>query len=173
MILKKVISGGQTGADQGGLIAADDFGLETGGWIPAGFLTENGSEASLGEDFGLVETESAKYPPRTHRNVHDSTGTIRFASNFASRGEICTLNAIKDHNRPYLDIDVDIDGFPIWQTTVPIKKVADWIEENKIEVLNVAGNRESKCPGIQIFVQEYLAEVFKLLKERANEKDNT
>lgn len=165
MILKRVISGGQTGADRGGLIAAKAFGLEPGGWIPLGFLTENGSEPKLGEEFGLIETESDKYPQRTFRNVHDSTATIRFASNFGSPGEICTLNAIKEFRRPYKDVDVDIDGFPIWETTVSFEEIVDWINEKEIKVLNVAGSRESKCPGMQMFVRNYLMEVFKLLKE--------
>ena len=38
----KVCSGGQTGADLGGLIAAKQAGLETFGWMPPGFLTEFG-----------------------------------------------------------------------------------------------------------------------------------
>jgi len=31
-----------------------------------------------------------------------------------------------------------------------------WIEANRIEILNVAGNRESKNPGIQEKVKEFL-----------------
>ena len=36
----KIISGGQTGADMGGLLAAKDLGIRTGGWMPKGWLTE-------------------------------------------------------------------------------------------------------------------------------------
>lgn len=42
MILKKIISGFQSGSDIGGIKAGKTFGLETGGWMPKGFLTENG-----------------------------------------------------------------------------------------------------------------------------------
>jgi hypothetical protein len=34
--LTRLISGGQTGADQGGLRAARAAGIETGGWAPLG-----------------------------------------------------------------------------------------------------------------------------------------
>ncbi|HJT77421.1 MAG TPA: putative molybdenum carrier protein, partial [Gemmataceae bacterium] len=38
-MLERVISGGQTGADQAGLAAAKACGIPTGGWMPKGFLT--------------------------------------------------------------------------------------------------------------------------------------
>jgi Circularly permutated YpsA SLOG family len=39
MLLKKIISGGQTGADQAGLRTAKRLGIETGGWMPQGWRT--------------------------------------------------------------------------------------------------------------------------------------
>jgi hypothetical protein len=151
MALKKIISGGQTGADQGGLLAAALFnGIETGGWIPRGFLTEYGPAPWLA-DLGLVETKSNKYQPRTYTNARDGDGTIRFATDWDSRGEICTLNAILQYNRPYFDVDV--------RNPLPPEDAAKWIEENKIEVLNVAGNRETTSPGIQEFVKDYMTQV--------------
>ena len=30
----KIVSGGQTGADRGGLLAAMDLGIDWGGWAP-------------------------------------------------------------------------------------------------------------------------------------------
>jgi hypothetical protein len=43
------------------------------------------------------------------------------------------------------------------------EKVAQWIIDNNIQVLNIAGNRESKCPGLQEFTFNYLVEVYKCL----------
>ena len=42
VMLKKIISGGQTGIDKIGLIAAAENGFDTGGTAPSGFITENG-----------------------------------------------------------------------------------------------------------------------------------
>jgi len=39
---KKIISGGQTGADQAALDVAIEFGITHGGWIPRGRKTEDG-----------------------------------------------------------------------------------------------------------------------------------
>lgn len=54
-LLRKVISGGQTGADRAGLEVAHKLGLETGGWAPSGYVTSLGRDRSLGTKFGLKE----------------------------------------------------------------------------------------------------------------------
>lgn len=153
-MLRRVISGGQTGADQGGLKAAKKCGLETGGWIPRGFLTENGSNPELAE-FGLKETTTVSYGPRTKYNVQDADGTIRFAAIFHSPGEIATRRAILENNKTSIDVD--------FNNPRPHEEVVKWILEKNIQVLNVAGNRESKCPGIEKFTEDYLSTVFELL----------
>jgi len=168
MKLRKVISGGQTGADQGGLKAAKEFGLETGGTMPLGFLTENGEEPSLGEDYDLVALPVGGvdgYVARTHANVRNADATIRFASNFASPGERCTFKAINQYDKPYIDVAVDNDGFPIWEIDKLPQEVAAWLVEQDAEVLNVAGHRESRCPGIETIIKNFLLQVFGMLDE--------
>jgi hypothetical protein len=76
-MLTRVISSGQTGADQAGLRAARAAGIPTGGWAPKGWLTEKGPSLWLA-DFGLVECPEPGYPPRTRANVRDSDGSIWF-----------------------------------------------------------------------------------------------
>lgn len=147
----KVISGAQTGADIGGLIAAKKFGLETGGWIPKGFITLNGNKPEYAELYGIQELESNKYPPRTYANVRDSDGTLRFAKYFDSPGELCTFKAIKQYNKPYFDCNI-LNPFPI-------KNVIKWIDDNNIKILNIAGNTEKTAPGIQKYVEESIAEL--------------
>ena len=48
-MLQRVISGGQTGVDQAALRAAKAAGLETGGWMPLGWLTEECPRPEFGE----------------------------------------------------------------------------------------------------------------------------
>ena len=52
-MLKKIISGGQTGADVAGLDVAIKYGIPHGGAIPKGRLTEEGL---LSEKYSLQET---------------------------------------------------------------------------------------------------------------------
>ena len=154
-MLKRVISGGQTGADEAGLDAAEKAGIERGGYIPKGFLTENGPNPDLGRRHNLVETNTSSYVPRTHANAKWGDGTIRFATDFTTRGEICTLEGIKKAKKPWIDVDMN--------NPRPVEEVVIWLKENKIETLNVAGNRESSAPGLYNFVLEYLRKVFKSL----------
>lgn len=152
-MLKKIISGGQTGADIGALKAAKALGLQTGGWLPKGCLTLEGPNPQLLELYDMCEHSSSYYPRRTYANVHDSQGTIRFALKFTSPGERCTHKAIKYHNRPYLDVDITKPR--------PVRDVTAWITEHGIECLNVAGNSESTAPGIEVFVTDYMTRVIR------------
>jgi len=42
-------------------------------------------------------------------------------------------------------------------------RVVAWIVAHEIHVLNVAGNRESRAPGIGARVERFLADVFRQL----------
>lgn len=150
-MLTKVISGGQTGADQAGLRAAKDCGLQTGGWLPSGCETMDGPRPDLLVEYGMQE-HTKGYAVRTEANVRDSDGTVRFAKTFKSPGEICTIKAIRWFGKPHFDVDI---ANPPNQ-----KELLDWIAYNKIVVLNVAGNTEQTAPGIDQFVYEYLTKAF-------------
>ena len=66
-MLARIITGGQTGADQAGWRAARAFGIATRGWMPAGFLTEDGPRADLAEVFGTAELPGGDYATRRRR----------------------------------------------------------------------------------------------------------
>lgn len=154
-MIKMVISGAQTGADIAGISTAAKFGIKTGGTMPKGFKTLIGPKPDWAEKYGLKESDSPKYPPRTYDNVFNSDGTIRFASNFNSPGEKCTLKFINQCQKFYKDIDV--------MNPLPIEDVVKWINDNNIEILNVAGNSEKTCNGIGLEVENYLTELFQAL----------
>lgn len=154
-MLKKVISGGQIGADIAGLRAAHVCGLATGGYMPRGFRTKSGSlSASEVAKFGLREHSSDKYPPRTETNVVISDGTVRLAYNFASPGERLTKKLCIKYGKPYFDVSLAYyDGWHIDD-----EGLSDWLEAKQIEVLNVAGNADI---WIERPVEQFLVEVFK------------
>jgi hypothetical protein len=154
-MLTLICSGCQTGADLGGLIAAEKFGIPTGGYMPKGYRTEVGPKPEWAKRFNLQES-SCGYIGRTYENAKLGDGTIRFAYNFDSPGEICTLNACQKYNKPVIDVDIE--------NARSTQEVVDWIKVNNIKVLNVAGNRGSVYPAIQGFVENYLVQVFEALK---------
>lgn len=155
MQLKQVISGGQTGADRAALIAAKATGIPTGGWMPRGFRAQDGPRPEFAELYGIREHASEHYPPRTTLNVKESDATLRFATEWESRGEVLTLSMIHRYVKPHLDVTPG--------GTVSPTDVAAWLAENDIRVLNVAGNTERTSPGIEAFVVAFMTEVFRLL----------
>ena len=169
MILEKVISGGQTGADQGGLLAARAAGILTGGWAPQGYRTLNGFEPLLGAVYGLMEHHSPHYRDRTWSNVQDADATVRIAHDWHSPGELCTHRATLYFNRPRIDIRVpdtyDLQDLAASCPQQPPQVLADWIIEHKVKVLNVAGNSEQTWPGIGVFAEAYLFQALKLLQK--------
>lgn len=137
MIIKKIISGGQTGVDRAALDAAIDNGIAHGGWCPSGRLAEDGV---IDVRYLLRETDSREYSTRTRWNVRDSDGTMIINQGLLEGGTALTVQAAKSLNKPCLIIDVDqrfLDDL-----------ISNWITLNQIKVLNVAGPRESKRPGI-------------------------
>lgn len=136
MILK-IISGGQYGADQAGLKVAMDLGLKTGGMVPNGWITKFGARPQLAK-LGLIEhPTSDKYPPRTAWNVKNSDATIRFAYDFKTAGEWCTLKAIHKYKKPYIDVDLSLveNGFNLYYLDI-----AEFFFKHDVNILNVAGN---------------------------------
>lgn len=151
-MIKKIISGGQIGADQGGIAAGHDLGIETGGTAPLGYRTKSGPNPKLAK-LGLVESNTANYATRTFDNAKDSDGTIRFAYNFFTAGEVMTLKAIRQYKKPFFDVDLHA----LEEKSILIFDVLDWFKDNNIEVLNVAGNAGD--------TQQQASSVFKLVRE--------
>lgn len=142
-MITTIISGGQTGADQGGLAAALALGLDTGGVCPAGWRTERGADPSLAA-LGVTCHPSADYPPRTRANVAQADGTVWFGATL-SVGYRCTWQAALAAHKPFL-------------ANPSLRSFRAWVETQRIRVLNVAGNRESKNPGIFERTREFLIE---------------
>ncbi len=151
MIPSRIISGGQTGADQGALFAARQLGIETGGHAPRGWRTDTGPAPWLAE-FGLSETYSSAYPSRTRLNVMNSDRTLLFGD-MSSRGSKFTLGFCRRLGRSTYVI--------VWHTGLPTPMDVDqfltWLERGPENcILNVAGNRESRQPGITNAVIAFL-----------------
>ena len=162
MPLRRIVSGGQTGADMAALDAARELGLyEWGGWCPKGRLYEDGQIPS---DYfesdrpncGLREAESSRYTQRTALNVRDSNATLILKSGLITPGTKLTIKVCRKRLRYYVICD------PSKSFHVP--RAVKFIVEQGVEVLNVAGPRESSRPGIydqsKLFLTDILHFVF-------------
>lgn len=136
-MIKQIISGGQSGVDRAALDAAIEAGLSHGGWCPRGRRTEDGI---LDPRYQMRETDSPDYAHRTKLNVLDSDGTLILNRGALEGGTALTLKLAKDHGKTtYLANPEETDK---------LESIRDWLMQHDIEVLNIAGPRESRRPGI-------------------------
>jgi hypothetical protein len=156
-IIRMVISGGQTGADMGALEAAIELGFTHGGYCPKGRRCEIGV---IPPQFDLWETDSSDYRVRTRRNIEESDITIIFTRNKPlSGGSLFTRDLCKRTNKPFVRVILcDKEQYDIKAIAASIlsrlKKLA--VQKQKILVVNVAGGRESKSPGLQRAVRDVM-----------------
>jgi hypothetical protein len=143
-MLKKVISGGQTGADRGALEACKGIGWPYGGWIPKGRKAEDGQVPA--EFDQLQEHPHPGYRPRTRSNVQDADGTLIICVFPMSPGSKLTLRFCRELDKPVMVLDAAKLFQRRHNASAQIKA---WLSKNEIVTLNVAGSRESKCPGLQ------------------------
>jgi hypothetical protein len=151
-MLKKIISGGQTGADRAALDAAIRMGISHGGWIPKGRLTEDGP---LPDMYALEEMPSESYADRTEKNVIDSDGTLIVSRGAPTGGSDHTRKMALKHGKQMLHIDLTLHQSPLDAASL----VSSWLAMNNIETLNVAGPRASKDPDIYVAVLSILTHI--------------
>lgn len=151
-MLTKIVSGGQTGADQAALDAAMALGLAHGGWVPAGRLTERGP---LDPRYEMKEMPTAEYAARTEKNVIDSDGTLILSHGPLTGGSDFTRKMAVHHSRPWLHLD--LSGTSAFQAA---HRAGEWLAEHRVSVLNVAGSRASKDPRIYSAVRDLLETLY-------------
>lgn len=152
----KVISGGQTGADIGGLKAAKQLSIATGGTAPRKYKTEKGSNYDLKTVYNLTESYSEDYKVRTEANIRGSHATLIFATNKTSPGTKLTVSLCKKNNKRFALIDPFADS----AKTAAFEFISEVFEFYKRDIiLNIAGNRESKSSGIELQTEALLLEL--------------
>lgn len=100
-MLQKIISGGQTGADQAGLDVAIKHNILHGGAIPKGRMAEDGV---LPEKYNLIEMTTKSYPKRIEKNVVDSDGTVIFTHGKLTGGSLLTRKKAVEHDKPVIHL---------------------------------------------------------------------
>ncbi len=154
-IIAKLISGGQTGVDRAALDVALKLGVPCGGWCPKGRRAEDGC---IPARYPLRETPSPQYPQRTERNVREADATLILTRGRPDRGTALTRRLTQKHRKPRKVVNLVKPVFP--------EDVAAWLEERRINVLNVAGPRESSQPGIYLDATAFLQRLFGCLGAR-------
>jgi len=155
-MLCKIVSGGQTGADRAGLDFALEAGLEHGGYVPKGRRAEDGR---IDEKYQLTELTSTSYPVRTRRNVEESDATVivTLQSELVG-GSALTARFAREAYRPCLHLHRTGKPAGLDSILETAAQLAAFLDAHAMGVLNVAGSRESKEPGIYQFTLAVLRE---------------
>ena len=150
-MLRKIVTGAQTGVDRAALDAAMLLEFEYGGWCPKGRLDEKGTipekYKNLKEVSGEFKADKENYDARTKKNIEDSDATLIFAPQIPlpekiKDGTLLTIEYAKKQLKPYLIVDL---SKPIRTNS---ELIAAWVKENRVSTLNIGGPRESTCSGI-------------------------
>jgi len=141
----KIVSGGQTGVDRAALDVALEFGIECGGWCPAGRGAEDGT---IETRYPLRETPSSEPMQRTEWNVRDSDATLILTSGTGSPGTERTIEIARRLGRPLYTFHA---GSP-----EDVGMFRRWLQVYRVRTLNVAGPRESEAPGIYVEARRIL-----------------
>jgi hypothetical protein len=134
----KIVSGGQTGVDRAALDIALRHGIACGGWCPAGRLDEVGK---IPNHYPVQELPHGGFTERTLQNVKDADGTLVIYSVELGGGTEQTIRSCVELQRPYQLIDaskISAEG--------AAELMSDFVRQNKIGILNVAGPRQSEWP---------------------------
>lgn len=133
----RIISGGQTGADR----AAMDFALcnniAVSGWCPMGCTAENGT---IPLRYPLSSSFSPLPLVRTEYNVLYGDATLILIFEAMDKGTRQTLDLARQYGKPVF----------VWKIGVNnnYEQFHKWLDKNRVNVLNIAGPRESFQPGI-------------------------
>ena len=117
--------------------------------MPQGPLAEDGR---IPDRYELVEHASSNYDDRTRQNVKDSEGTLILCLGAVSGGTRLTRDEARRQRKPCYVVQLD--------EPLNIEAVRRWAKEHNVQVLNIAGPRESQCPGIGEQAAVYLQELF-------------
>lgn len=137
MIIEKIISGGQTGVDRAALDIAITNHVNHGGWCPKGRKAEDGT---IDKRYELQETDADDYRCRTEWNVRDSDATLVLYTGLLSGGTALTVELTRTYSKPLYILNID--------EPYELALLIQWLDDNDIKVLNIAGPRESNNKGI-------------------------
>ena len=154
-MITKIISSGQTGAEQAALDSAIQLDMPHGGWVPKGRITQEGP---LPDKYKLREIPDDSYPSHTEKNVIDSDGTLIISRGKLTNGSEYTRKMAMKHHRPWLHIDITKDAKFHAAT-----RIVSWIFDNEIRILNVAGPRASKDPEIYLDAMNIIESAYYLI----------
>ncbi len=140
MIVRQIISGGQSGVERAALDLAIQLGISHGGWVAPGRLVDDGL---LSGQYRLREMAFPDGPSSAAANLEMADGILVMTRGGLS-GEAADLyDQAQAHHHPHLLIDFDRNTR--FQSSLLINS---WLKAKQVEILFITGARETEKPGI-------------------------
>ncbi len=147
MAIVKIVSGGQTGVDRGAIEAARMMEFPYGGYIPKGRIAEDGKVPDIYKT--MTEASNSNYRSRTYLNVRESDVTLILSrEKELTGGTLQTAEYCEKKKKPYWIENPDQPKMYKGELKF-LKWLSSAFGAERQIVLNVAGPRESKDPGIE------------------------
>ncbi len=151
--LEKIVTGGQTGVDRGAMEAALEAEFSCGGFCPEGRLAEDGI---IPERYPVRDLPGGGYAARSEANVKSADGVVVFTPGNPSGGTALTIEFARRHEKPCRVIDA-----ATVESDEAAERVLDFLAENDVRVLDVAGPRASGWPGGEAYSRAVMTEVIR------------
>jgi len=155
----QIISGGQTGVDRAALKVGKQMNFPLGGWCPRSRRAEDGR---ISTEYPLTPTKSFQYTVRTLWNVRDADATwilYREINHVREGGTGLTVSYCEQLEKPYRCISILPES-----KAIELDKLGEdlraWLKNHSVQILNIAGPRESKDPGIEKATEGFLKKIF-------------
>ena len=155
-MLKKILSGGQAGAEKAALDTADKFGIMHGSWVSKQRLNET---ENLHVRDKMQKLQADRSPSPTKRNVVDSDGTLIISNGPLTGRSKYTKKIALHHHKPL--IHIDLNEIDISDASYLVN---DWIIRERIQTLNVTGPSATKDQNIYQDTVELLMKVISIMK---------
>jgi hypothetical protein len=146
-----LIAGGQTGVDRAVFDFALSRGITCGGWCPKGRLAEDGT---IPERYPVKEWHSPLYEDRTKQNILDSDGVLIVFGSAMDRGTRLTLQLAEMMGKRHYIHSLKQER--------EIRPIHNWMSDNQIRRLNIAGPRESNDNGIYLETLTFMNRLFSI-----------
>ena len=148
--------------DRAALDVALEHGIESGGWCPTGRLDEFGR---IPDRYPLKELDSGGFTERTLHNVKDSEGTVIIYPGKLDGGTEQTVRFCAQEQRLHKLIDAST-----MSVEEAAQAISDFVRKNKIDILNVAGPRQSEWADGYDYAFRALDEFLNSIKSKSTSK---
>jgi hypothetical protein len=179
--LEKIVTGGNTGCDRAGLIAAERLGLKTGGFLPKGLKTDDDKGEEVMKRFNLLES-SGGYRQRDMDTADMCDSLIAFLLNEPNtgRGTTGTINyvACGKHefthslvapSKGYLIIKTQKPVLVLWDAHIDankeliISQIRDFLINFRLKSIMISGPVENTKSGIERRVTDILVQALQII----------